>query len=56
MLLLLVEIQVGAFLQSADRPFAHISSCIMCSIALQMVNVCKYMRMSLVHAGGYSVR
>ncbi len=40
MSLLLVEIQVGAFLQSVDRPFTHISSCIVCSAALQMVSVC----------------
>ena len=49
MLLLIVEIEVGAFSQSVDRPFAHIPSCILCSTALPMVSVCMHMRMCLAH-------
>ena len=54
MLLLIVEIEVGAFLQSVDRPFTHISSCLMCTAALPMVSVCMCERMCLAHTVVYS--
>ena len=50
MLLLIVEIEVGAFLQSVDRPFTHTSSCSVCTVALQMVSVCMCERACLAHA------
>ena len=54
MLLLIVEIEVGAFLQSVDRSFAHSSSCSVCTVALPMVSVCMHVRMCLAHTAVYS--